>query len=175
MMVCGTLCGPPTSAKGNIANSACNLQHRVYYKAEARRPPREETRSAASDKITLLKREDMKKLEDALSSDDMMHAPLHEVERMIETVYTIEQWPHTIADVLHGVRDRHDKAARRPHRRICWRSDCRLQGACKWKWHKPMDPARTAARRFDSLHLCHDHHAHGPRSGTIRPCTRSSA
>jgi len=29
-------------------------------------------------------REGMKKLEDALSSDDMMHAPLHEVERMIE-------------------------------------------------------------------------------------------
>src|SRR5215470_13670356 len=30
-------------------------------------------------------REGMKKLEDALSSEDAMHAPLHEVERMLET------------------------------------------------------------------------------------------
>jgi hypothetical protein len=37
-------------------------------------------------------------------------------KRMAEvaTVYTIEQWPRTIADVLHGVHDQHDKAARRP-------------------------------------------------------------
>lgn len=37
-------------------------------------------------------------------------------KRMAEvaTVYTIEQWPRTIADVLHGVHDEHEKAARRP-------------------------------------------------------------
>lgn len=32
----------------------------------------------------------------------------------VATVYTIEQWPRTIADVLHGVHDQHDKAERRP-------------------------------------------------------------
>ncbi len=38
-------------------------------------------------------------------------------KRMAEvaTVYTIEHWPRTIADVLHGVHDQHDKAVRRPH------------------------------------------------------------
>jgi hypothetical protein len=30
-------------------------------------------------------RQNMKKLEDALSSEDAMHAPLHEIERMLET------------------------------------------------------------------------------------------
>jgi hypothetical protein len=37
-------------------------------------------------------------------------------KRMAEvaTVYTIEHWPRTIADVLHGVHDHHDKAVRRP-------------------------------------------------------------
>jgi hypothetical protein len=37
-------------------------------------------------------------------------------KRMAEvaTVYTIEQWPRTIAEVLHGVHDQHDKAVRRP-------------------------------------------------------------
>ena len=30
-------------------------------------------------------RQSMKKLEDALSSEDAMHAPLHEIERMLET------------------------------------------------------------------------------------------
>jgi hypothetical protein len=37
-------------------------------------------------------------------------------KRMAEvaTVYTIEQWPRTIADVLHGLRDQRDKAAMRP-------------------------------------------------------------
>ena len=33
----------------------------------------------------------------------------------VATVYTIEQWPRTIADVLHGVGDKDDKAKRRPH------------------------------------------------------------
>jgi hypothetical protein len=32
----------------------------------------------------------------------------------VATVYTIEQWPRTIADVLHGVHDQHDKVVRRP-------------------------------------------------------------
>ena len=32
----------------------------------------------------------------------------------VATVYTIEQWPRTIADVLHGVHDQRDKAQRRP-------------------------------------------------------------
>jgi hypothetical protein len=32
----------------------------------------------------------------------------------VATVYTIEQWPRTIADVLHGVHDKADKAKRRP-------------------------------------------------------------
>ncbi len=32
----------------------------------------------------------------------------------VATVYTIEQWPRTIADVLHGVGDKDDKAKRRP-------------------------------------------------------------
>lgn len=32
----------------------------------------------------------------------------------VATVYTIEQWPRTIADVLHGVHDADDKAERRP-------------------------------------------------------------
>lgn len=37
-------------------------------------------------------------------------------KRMAEvaTVYTLEQWPRTIADVLHGVRDKKDKAEQRP-------------------------------------------------------------
>ena len=37
-------------------------------------------------------------------------------KRMAEvaTVYTLEQWPRTIADVLHGLRDKTEKAARRP-------------------------------------------------------------
>lgn len=30
-------------------------------------------------------RQDMKKLEDALLSEEAMHAPLHEIERMLET------------------------------------------------------------------------------------------
>ena len=30
-------------------------------------------------------RQDMKKLEDALSSEDAMHAPLHEIERLLRT------------------------------------------------------------------------------------------
>jgi hypothetical protein len=33
----------------------------------------------------------------------------------VATVYTIEQWPRTIGDVLHGVGDKDDKAKRRPH------------------------------------------------------------
>lgn len=33
----------------------------------------------------------------------------------LATVYTIEQWPRTISDVLHGVGDKADKAKRRPH------------------------------------------------------------
>jgi hypothetical protein len=32
----------------------------------------------------------------------------------VAAVYTIEQWPRTIADVLHGVHDKADKAKRRP-------------------------------------------------------------
>jgi hypothetical protein len=32
----------------------------------------------------------------------------------VATVYTIEPWPRTIADVLHGVHDQDDKAVRRP-------------------------------------------------------------
>jgi len=37
-------------------------------------------------------------------------------KRMAEvaTVYSIEQWPRSIADVLHGVHDPHEKAVRRP-------------------------------------------------------------
>jgi hypothetical protein len=37
-------------------------------------------------------------------------------KRMAEvaTVYTLEQWPRTIADVLHGLGDQNDKATRRP-------------------------------------------------------------
>ena len=37
-------------------------------------------------------------------------------KRMAEvaTVYSIEKWPRTIADVLHGVHDKRDKAERRP-------------------------------------------------------------
>jgi hypothetical protein len=37
-------------------------------------------------------------------------------KRMAEvaTVYSIERWPRTISDVLHGVHDRRDKAKRRP-------------------------------------------------------------
>lgn len=37
-------------------------------------------------------------------------------KRMAEvaTVYTLEQWPRTIADVLHGLRDNAEEAARRP-------------------------------------------------------------
>jgi hypothetical protein len=40
-------------------------------------------------------------------------------KRMAEvaTVYSIEKWPRTISDVLHGVHDRSDKAARRPRPR----------------------------------------------------------
>ena len=32
----------------------------------------------------------------------------------VATVYTIEQWPRTIADVLHGVHDKRDQTERRP-------------------------------------------------------------
>ena len=37
-------------------------------------------------------------------------------KRMAEvaTVYTLEQWPRTLADVLHGLSDKHEKKARRP-------------------------------------------------------------
>lgn len=37
-------------------------------------------------------------------------------KRMAEvaTVYTLEQWPRTIADVVHGLSDKHEKKARRP-------------------------------------------------------------
>jgi len=49
-------------------------------------------------------------------------------KRMAEvaTVYTIEQWPRTIADVLHGVHDKRDKAERRPRptNRACGRASC---------------------------------------------------
>jgi len=42
----------------------------------------------------------------------------------VATVYTIEQWPRTIADVLHGVGDKDDKAKRRlrPTNKRVWAS-----------------------------------------------------
>jgi hypothetical protein len=47
-------------------------------------------------------------------------------KRMAEvaTVYSIEKWPRTIADVLHGVHDKRDKAARRtrPTNKRVWAS-----------------------------------------------------
>jgi len=47
-------------------------------------------------------------------------------KRMAEvaTVYTLQQWPRSIVDVLHGLRDKAEKAARRPrptHKRV-WAS-----------------------------------------------------
>ena len=40
--------------------------------------------------------------------------PNHKRMAEVATVYTLEQWPRTLADVLHGLRDKHEKKARRP-------------------------------------------------------------
>ena len=40
--------------------------------------------------------------------------PNHKRMAEVATVYTLEQWPRTLADVLHGLSDKHEKKARRP-------------------------------------------------------------